>query len=124
MRDVAGAFVMPGLVDVHNHHAVAGQEELFELRIPIGADLEGILAAVRAHAATLPADAWVVGGPWMSDRLGGAAAGQPGVVLDAEGRPTGVLLEAAGLPVAHPSRPPAVSPPPSSARPRAAASKS
>ena len=141
VRDLGGAFVMPGLVDVHNHHFLAGKEELFELRVPIGAHLDGILDAVRAHAAALPADAWVVGGPWMSDRLGevntaealagldeaaggrpvmlsddshhnrwvssrameiaGVAAGQPGVVLDAEGRPTGVLLEAAGLPVAR-----------------------
>lgn len=70
IRDMGGAFVMPGLVDVHNHHFLAGKEDLFELRIPIGAGLDEILAAVRAYAATLPKDAWVVGGPWASDRLG------------------------------------------------------
>ncbi|MBK0422502.1 amidohydrolase [Leucobacter sp. CSA2] len=141
VRDLNGAFVMPGLIDVHNHHLLAGKEELFELRIPIGAHLDTILEAVRAHAAALPSDAWVVGGPWMSDRLGeintvaalqglddaaggrpvmlsddshhnrwvnsramelaGVSAGQHGVVLDSEGRATGVLLEAAGLPVAR-----------------------
>jgi len=141
VRDLDGAFLMPGLVDVHNHHFLAGKEELFELRVPIGAHLDGILDAVRAHAETLPEDAWVVGGPWASDRIGevnsvdalvaldeaaggrpvmlsddshhnrwvstrameiaGVAAGQSGVVLDAEGRATGVLLEAAGLPVAR-----------------------
>ncbi|QZY51683.1 amidohydrolase [Leucobacter tenebrionis] len=140
VRDLAGAFLMPGLADVHNHFFLAGKEELFELRVPIGAHLDGILEAVRTHAAELPADAWVVGGPWASDRLNevntadalaqldeaaggrpvmlsddshhnrwvstrameiaGIEAGQPGVVLDADGRPTGVLLEAAGLPVA------------------------
>ena len=140
VRDLAGAFLMPGLADVHNHFFLAGKEELFELRVPIGAHLDGILEAVRAHAAELPADAWVVGGPWASDRLNevntadalaqldeaaggrpvmlsddshhnrwvstrameiaGIEAGQPGVVQDADGRPTGVLLEAAGLPVA------------------------
>ena len=139
--ELDGAFVMPGLVDVHNHHFLAGKEELFELRVPIGADLDGIIAAVRDHAAGLPADAWIVGGPWASDRLGevstaaalarldeaaggrpvmlsddshhnrwvnsraleiaGVTAGTEGVALDPEGRPTGVLFEAAGLPVAR-----------------------
>lgn len=139
-RDLAGAFLMPGLVDVHNHHFLAGKEDLFELQVPIGATLDGIIDAVRAHAATLPAEAWVVGGPWASDRLGeissvaalarldeaaggrpvmlsddshhnrwvnsralelgGVTAEQAGVVLDA-GQPTGVLLEAAGVPVAQ-----------------------
>lgn len=140
VRDLAGAFVMPGLVDVHNHHFLGGKEDLFELQIPFGATLDGILDAVRDHAATLPEHAWVVGGPWASDRLGDintAAAlarldeaaggrpvmlsddshhnrwvssralelgevtvGTPGVLVDGD-RPTGVLLEAAGLPVSH-----------------------
>lgn len=144
VRDLAGAFLMPGLVDAHNHHAIAGEEELFQLRVPLGAHLDGIVDAVRAHAAALPADAWVVGGPWASDRLGevntaealaqldeaaggrpvmlsddshhnrwvnsrameiaGVEPGQPGVVLDTEGRATGVLLEAAGIPVARAQR--------------------
>ncbi|WP_336992850.1 amidohydrolase [Leucobacter sp. VD1] len=140
-RDLAGAFVMPGLIDAHNHHALAGEEELFQLRLPIGAHLDGIIAAVREHAATLPEDAWIVGSPWASDRLGElstadalaqldeAAGGRPvmlsddshhnrwvssralelagvepdqdGVVVDADGRHTGVLFEAAGIPVAR-----------------------
>lgn len=141
VRDLDGAFLMPGLTDVHNHHFLAGKEELFELRLPIGAHLGEIIGAVREYAAGLPADAWVVGGPWASDRLGEintaealaqldeAAGGRPvmlsddshhnrwastrameiagigpeleGVVTDAEGRITGVLLEAAGVPVAQ-----------------------
>ncbi|WP_125100240.1 amidohydrolase [Leucobacter chromiireducens] len=143
VRELGGAFLMPGLVDVHNHHFLAGSEELFELRVPIGATLDGIIEAVRAHAAALPADAWVVGGPWASDRLAevntaaalerldqaaggrpvmlsddshhnrwvstralelaGVSAGEPGALTDAAagGRVTGVLLEAAGLPVAR-----------------------
>lgn len=143
-RALDGAFLMPGLVDVHNHHAIAGQEDLFELRLPLGAHLDGIADAVRAYAEALPADAWIVGGPWASDRLGeidtaeglalldaaaggrpvmlsddshhnrwassramelaGIAAGDDGVSLDAEGRPTGVLIEAAGIPVAQAHR--------------------
>ncbi len=143
VRELGGAFVMPGLVDVHNHHFLAGKEELFELRVPIGASLDGIIDAVAEYAAGLPADAWIVGGPWASDRLtevntaaaldrldaaaggrpvmlsddshhnrwansrameiAGVSAGQHGVLTDASasGRATGVLLEAAGLPVAR-----------------------
>ncbi|SDQ26938.1 amidohydrolase [Leucobacter chromiiresistens] len=143
VRDLAGGFVMPGLVDVHNHHFLAGKEDLFELRIPIGASLDGIIDAVAEHAAGLPEGAWVVGGPWASDRLGdvstaaalarldaaaggrpvmlsddshhnrwvssralelaGISAGHPGALTDAAdpARLTGVLLEAAGVPVAR-----------------------
>lgn len=144
VRDLAGAFLMPGLIDAHNHHAIAGEEELFQLRLPIGAHLDGIVSAVRDHAATSSEEAWIVGGPWASDRLGEissadalarldeAAGGRPvmlsddshhnrwvnsralelagvsaeddGVVVDADGRPTGVLFEAAGIPVARAHR--------------------
>ncbi|QIM16245.1 amidohydrolase [Leucobacter insecticola] len=94
IRDLGGAFVMPGLVDVHNHHFLAGKEELFELHVPLGADLAGIVEAVRDHAATLPEGAWIVGAPWASDRLGeintaealaqldAAAGGRPVVLTD------------------------------------------
>jgi predicted amidohydrolase YtcJ len=68
VRDAGGAFVMPGLVDVHNHHALAGRADLFELALPAGADVPAILDAVAAHAAGLPADAWIVGGAWGSNR--------------------------------------------------------
>ncbi len=88
-RALDGAFLMPGLVDVHNHHAIAGQEDLFELRLPLGAHLDGIADAVRAYAEGLPADAWIVGGPWASDRLGEIDSAEALALLDAAagGRP-------------------------------------
>lgn len=147
-RDLAGAFVMPGLVDVHNHHAVAGRAELFELAVPIGASLDEVLAAVAEQAAVAPEGGWIVGGPWGTNLLGelnsseslarldaaaggrpvvliedsrhnrwassealrlagildgaGSTSDEPGVLRDpATGRPTGVLLEGAGLRVEH-----------------------
>ncbi|MFK0245435.1 amidohydrolase [Amycolatopsis azurea] len=64
--DLDGAFVMPGLVDVHNHHALAGRAALFELTFGLDAGLDDILAAVRSQAAALGPDEWVVGGAWAS----------------------------------------------------------
>lgn len=157
-RDLAGAFVMPGLVDVHNHHAVAGRAELFETIVPIGASLDEVLGAVAAQAARTPEGGWIVGGPWGTNllselnssaalaRLDEAAGGRPVVLIEdsrhnrwassealrlagildgpsadgtgdagsaddagsagvlrdpSTGRPTGVLLEGAGLRVEY-----------------------
>ncbi|WP_026421687.1 amidohydrolase [Actinokineospora inagensis] len=145
VRDLGGAFVMPGLVDVHNHHALAGRAALFELTFGGDQGFEGILAAVRGWAANLGPDEWVVGGAWASTlvdtltrvearhALDEAAGGRPVALSDdsrhnkwvstralelagitaatqdpdggvivrdpATGEPTGVLLEAAGVPV-------------------------
>ncbi|MEJ1090912.1 amidohydrolase [Microbacterium istanbulense] len=144
MLDVGDAAVYPGFVDVHNHHAYAGRTDLFELSLPAGLPLDAILDRVRAKAAELPEEAWIVGGAvpttllpqlqntasrllldeaaggrpvvlvedsrhnrWANSRaleLAGITAGRipPGgvTVLDADdGTPTGVLLEAAGIPV-------------------------
>src|SRR5699024_10683972 len=66
IRDMAGAFVMPGLVDVHNHHSLAGKSELFELSFPETASVAQVLDTVADHAATLPPDAWIIGGSWGS----------------------------------------------------------
>ncbi|MCD1571995.1 amidohydrolase [Agromyces mediolanus] len=144
-RALDGAFLMPGLVDVHNHHALAGRTDLFELSFSSSGSVEEVLTAVREYAAELPADAWVTGGAWGSNlrtaisndetraRLDEAAGGRPvmlmedsrhnrwantralelaGITADSDpgeggvieldpvsGRPTGVLLESAGLPV-------------------------
>jgi predicted amidohydrolase YtcJ len=144
MLDVGGAAVYPGFVDVHNHHALAGRTELFELSLPPSLGLDEILDRVRTHAATLPEDAWIVGGvvattllPTLANtatrlRLDEAAGGRPVVIVEDsrhnrwansralelagisadsipsggvtvldpdDGTPTGVLLEAAGIPV-------------------------
>ncbi|RLK58485.1 amidohydrolase [Actinokineospora cianjurensis] len=66
VRDLGGAFVMPGLVDVHNHHALAGRAELFELTFGGDLGFEAILDAVRRWSRGLEPDEWVVGGAWAS----------------------------------------------------------
>ncbi|MDI5980538.1 amidohydrolase family protein, partial [Amycolatopsis magusensis] len=57
--DLGGAFVLPGLVDVHTHHAFAGRAALFELELGTEADFDRLLAAVRERAAGLGPDEWV-----------------------------------------------------------------
>ena len=142
--ELGGAAVYPGFVDVHNHHALAGRTELFELTLPPSLTLDEILDRVREKAATLPEDAWIIGGVVASTllpslqstavrlRLDEAAGGRPVVIAEDsrhnrwassralelagitpdtipaggvtildpdDGTPTGVLLEAAGIPV-------------------------
>lgn len=67
--ELGGAFVMPGLVDVHNHHALAGKTDLFELSFSPAASYEQVLDAVRDRAAGLGPDAWITGGSWGSTLL-------------------------------------------------------
>ncbi|TCO59876.1 amidohydrolase [Actinocrispum wychmicini] len=68
--DLGGAFVMPGFVDVHNHHSFAGRAALFELNFGGDASFAQILDAVRSHARDLGPDEWVVGGAWASTLVG------------------------------------------------------
>lgn len=93
-RDLRGGFVMPGLVDVHNHHAVAGRAELFELRIEVGASVDQILDAVAGRAASLPEGTWITGGPWGTNLLAELNSAESLARLDraAGGRPV-VLIE-------------------------------
>lgn len=145
VRELDGGAVYPGFVDVHNHHAVAGVTDLFELSFSVALSLDEILDRVRAHAETLPEGAWVTGGSWASTlmdelnttsarlRLDEASGGRPVMLSDdshhnrwvnsralhlagiakdsipgegvtlldaADGEPSGVLLEAAGIRVA------------------------
>lgn len=144
--DLRGGFAMPGLIDAHNHHWLAGQIELFEVDVAPTATLDDFLLAVQRYAAEQPRDAWIVGGSWGSGllteidrpetlaRLDAACGGRPALLRDdskhnrwaspqalrragieqdtpdpaggrifrdADGRPTGLLLEAAGILVEH-----------------------
>lgn len=90
--DLGGAVVLPGLMDVHNHHAAAGEADLHQLQFPPFASVADILAAVRERVRTRPDEAWVVGGIWGSSLLDQLADPATLAALDAAspGRP--VLL--------------------------------
>ena len=63
-----GAFVMPGLIDAHNHHAMAGQIDLFEFQISPAASFQELLTQLDAYIAhsSSQGDGWVIGGSWGS----------------------------------------------------------
>ena len=67
--DLHGSFLIPGLLDVHNHHMVAGQMDLFELNVPPFLMLDELLAEVSLYAEGLGPEEWVVGGSWGSGLL-------------------------------------------------------
>lgn len=92
--DLTGKFVMPGLLDVHNHHFLAGVTDLFECTFLPTADLEEVLTAITHWAGQLPPGAWLTGGsvgsglfnelstPEALQRLDDASLGHPVLVTD------------------------------------------
>ena len=92
--DLEGAYVMPGLLDVHNHHMLAGRMDLFELNEVPTKSLDELLDAITKHAERLGQDEWVIGGSWGSGllaelnsvdtlaRFDAATGGRPAVLKD------------------------------------------
>ncbi|WP_395402091.1 amidohydrolase [Arthrobacter sp. UC242_113] len=92
--DLAGAYVMPGLLDVHNHHMLAGQMDLFELNEAPNKSLDDLLTAIEEYAKKLGPDEWVIGGSWGSGllaelnstetlaRFDAATGGRPAILKD------------------------------------------
>lgn len=92
--DLEGGYVMPGLLDVHNHHLLAGQMDLFELDVPPTHGLDSLLAAVAEYSAGLGPDEWLLGGSWGAGlmqeistpealaRLDAATGGRPALLKD------------------------------------------
>ncbi|GMA50384.1 amidohydrolase [Alicyclobacillus contaminans] len=61
--DVEGATVVPGFVDSHLHVHALGIHRI-QLNLEAVRHRGDLLAAIADHAASLPADAWVLGGGW------------------------------------------------------------
>jgi predicted amidohydrolase YtcJ len=92
--DLGGKAVVPGLIDVHNHHLLAGMSDLFELNLDPTWSFDEVVEAIRVTAATMPDDAWVVGEAFGSTLIDAfsrldarsiideAAGGRPVVLTD------------------------------------------
>ncbi|WP_082858569.1 amidohydrolase family protein [Planctomyces sp. SH-PL62] len=61
--EAPGTLATPGLVDAHGHIAALG-ESLTQLDLRGVKSLDEVSRKVREYAATLPADAWVLGANW------------------------------------------------------------
>ena len=68
--DLGGRMVMPGIIDVHNHHTRGGQADLYETNILPTLSFEGVLDVVRRRAADTAPGEWISGGIWGSNIVG------------------------------------------------------
>ena len=61
--DLAGRFVMPGLVDTHTHPIICALDTIYEFEFdPVPANLEEIQRQLRAFAEANPDKEWMKGG--------------------------------------------------------------
>lgn len=90
--DLKGQTVMPGLMDVHNHHGIAGQHNLFELTFPDTAGWDEICAAVEGYIAKHPDADWVHGSIWGSGLVAELSTPEPLKKLDAVSAGKKVIL--------------------------------
>jgi predicted amidohydrolase YtcJ len=67
--DLKGAMVLPGINDVHNHHFLGGQADLYETNFSPLMSFDDILALVRSTAAKATQGEWIFGGIWGSDLI-------------------------------------------------------
>ncbi|GAA1149524.1 amidohydrolase family protein [Nesterenkonia lutea] len=91
-RDLRGLTVLPGLVDTHNHHNVAGEVDLHRLKISPSASVEQIVQAVSQWAEQLSPGAWVLGGSWGSGLYADLSTPEALRLLDAATGDRPVLL--------------------------------
>lgn len=70
--DLAGAFVMPGIVDMHAHPFTGVDLGTGSVNLTQPGDLEAVLADVRSYAAANPNRDVILGGNWL---IGGALEG-------------------------------------------------
>jgi predicted amidohydrolase YtcJ len=87
--DLEGRMMMPGLIDVHNHHTRGGQLDMFEVAFPTSLSFEDILGLVKARAEKIAPDEWIAGGIWSSELVGRLGEKSARAELDAAslGRP-------------------------------------
>ena len=82
VADLAGATIIPGLIDAHGHVSGLGMAELTANLVGATSEAD-VVARLKAFAATLPsADSWVVGRGWDQNLWPGRAF-PSAAVLDA-----------------------------------------
>jgi len=64
VHDLAGQFLMPGLIDTHAHGIWGALRDKFEVYVGLSSSLEGLMLAVSDRASKVPANQWISGGPW------------------------------------------------------------
>ncbi|NDK32058.1 amidohydrolase family protein [Nesterenkonia sp. Hz 6-5] len=91
-RDLRGLTVMPGLIDTHNHHNLAGEADLYRLNFPPTASIEEIVQSTSEWAKQLGPGEWVLGETWGSGRYGELSTSEALQKLDAATGNIPVLL--------------------------------
>jgi len=90
--DLRGRMVLPGIIDVHNHHTRGGQADLYETTFLPTLSFEEVTAVVSARAAkTKPGD-WISGGIWGSNIVGRLYKSSARAALDAASAEHPVML--------------------------------
>ncbi|MFJ2367974.1 amidohydrolase [Microbacterium sp. NPDC087665] len=92
--DLRGSAVLPGLIDAHNHHHLAGEEDLFRVSFSPTASIDAICAAVHEWIVTqgLGPGQWVLGGNWGSTLVAELSEAHALAKLDAAAPENPVLL--------------------------------
>jgi predicted amidohydrolase YtcJ len=91
-NDLAGRMMMPGLVDVHNHHTRGGAMDLYDVTFQAYHSFDEILKLVKARAEKLPAGEWICGGIWSSELIGRLRQMEAKAALDAVSPDNPVML--------------------------------
>ena len=89
--DVGGAAILPGLLDTHVHHNMAGEAELRELQVAPTDSVDAIIAAVADRVENTE-DEWIVGGNWGSTLFQELSRSEPLARLDAVSGDRPVML--------------------------------
>jgi hypothetical protein len=69
VEDLKGRMMMPGIIDVHNHHNRGGQTDLYETSISPTLSFNDVIAIIRDEAAKTAPGEWISGGIWGSNIL-------------------------------------------------------
>jgi predicted amidohydrolase YtcJ len=62
LLDLGGRMAMPGIHDAHTHLLLAGLQQTYECRLPEGASLETLIAALASCERKLAPGQWLAGG--------------------------------------------------------------